>query len=560
MAKNPSQKQNFLQGAALLTFAVAIVKIIGAIYKIPLQRILGDVGFSYFNTAYNIYTLLLTIATAGLPVAMSRMISQAYSLGHFNRVRQIYKVARSLYLALGLVCTLVMAIFCQSLADSMKESGAWITILCLSPCALLMGFLSSYRGFFQGQGNMAPTSVSQVLEAACKLVVGLAAAYALKAATESVSWAAAGAIIGVTVSCLISAFYLNRRFRPAYAGLEVSTEDVLSFQRTSGKLLAIAIPITIGSAGLQLLNVVEISVYKGNIQHLFETGQYQNQLVPVLTEEVQQLKDYSPDRLYELMSSSVKGIYDFCYTVFNMPCSLIIPINTSVLPAITAYLTLNDHKNVRVTEESAARVTGLLAAPCAIGLGVLSYPVMGLLGKYGAEKMALAGPMMTVMGLSVFLYALVMFTNVLLQAHGKVHLPVINTLVCGGAKLLAMYFLTANPNIGILGVPILSLLCYLGIAVLNIFCLRRYVAQKPKLVSNLLRSLIPAAVMGGAVYACYWVMENIAHITSNVLLCAGPILVGVIVYIVLVVWTKAITREDCLLLPKGEKIAKFLKL
>lgn len=560
MVKKPSQKQNFLQGAALLTIAVAIVKVIGAIYKIPLQRILGDVGFSYFNTAYSIYTLLLTIATAGLPVAMSRLISQAHSLGQHNRVRQIYKVARSMYLGLGLVCTLVMAIFCRQLAETMKESGAWITILCLSPCALLMGFLSSYRGFFQGQGNMAPTSVSQVLEAICKLIVGLVAAYVLKALTQSVAWAAGGAIIGVTASCVLSALYLNRRFRPAYHELAVSAEEVESFRRTAGKLLAVAIPITIGSAGMQLLSVVEIGVYKGNIQHLLETGQYQQDLVPVLREEVRALKDYTVEREFELMSSSIKGIYDYCYTVFNMPCSLIIPINTSLLPAITASLTLGDDKGVKSTEESAARVTGLLAAPCAIGLGVLGFPVIGLLGKYGAEKMALAGPMMTIMGLSVFFYALAMFTNVLLQAHGKIHVPVINTLLCGGVKLAAMYFLTQNPAIGILAVPLLSVMCYLGITVLNIIYLRRSVTEKPKLVSSLLRSMIPAMLMGVAVYGCYWALQNLAGITSNAVLCAGPIAVGVLVYFVLVVWTKAITREDCMLLPKGEKLAKFLKL
>lgn len=560
MVKKPSQKQNFLQGAALLTIAVAIVKVIGAIYKIPLQRILGDVGFSYFNTAYSIYTLLLTIATAGLPVAMSRLISQAHSLGQHNRVRQIYKVARSMYLGLGLVCTLVMAIFCRQLAETMKESGAWITILCLSPCALLMGFLSSYRGFFQGQGNMAPTSVSQVLEAICKLIVGLVAAHVLKALTQSVAWAAGGAIIGVTASCVLSALYLNRRFRPAYHELAVSAEEVESFRRTAGKLLAVAIPITIGSAGMQLLSVVEIGVYKGNIQHLLETGQYQQDLVPVLREEVRALKDYTVEREFELMSSSIKGIYDYCYTVFNMPCSLIIPINTSLLPAITASLTLGDNKGVKSTEESAARVTGLLAAPCAIGLGVLGFPVIGLLGKYGAEKMALAGPMMTIMGLSVFFYALAMFTNVLLQAHGKIHVPVINTLLCGGVKLAAMYFLTQNPAIGILAVPLLSVMCYLGITVLNIIYLRRSVTEKPKLVSSLLRAMIPAMLMGVAVYGCYWALQNLAGITSNAVLCAGPIAVGVLVYIVLVVWTKAITREDCMLLPKGEKLAKFLKL
>ena len=109
----PSKKQNFLQGAALLALSNAIVKVIGAVYKIPMSEIIGDVGFSFFNTAYEIYTLLLTIATAGLPIAMSRMISQAHSLGQYQRVRKIYRVAKTLYLSLGLVCSLVMMLGCH---------------------------------------------------------------------------------------------------------------------------------------------------------------------------------------------------------------------------------------------------------------------------------------------------------------------------------------------------------------------------------------------------------------------------------------------------------------
>lgn len=559
MAGN-TKKQNFLQGAALLALATAIVKVIGAVYKIPLKAIIGDVGFSYFNTAYDIYTLLLTIATAGLPIAMSRMISQAHALGQYNRVRQIYRVARDLYLGLGLVCTLFMGIFCQWLANTMEQPDAWATILALSPCALLMGFLSAYRGFFQGQGNMAPTSSSQVLEAVCKLIVGLSAAYGLLRLTRSVAYAAAGAILGVTVSCLFSAIYLRQKFRPAYRALAVSQEEVESFQKTAGQLFSIAIPITIGSAGLQLLNVLEISVYMGRIESLLSTGRYEGELVGVLKEQVMFLSEYTPEKLYSLMASSLKGIYNFAYTIFNMPCSFIIPINTSVLPAVTACLTLGDDRGVRSTEESAARITGLLAAPCAVGLAVLAEPVMGLLGGYTGEKLVLAGQLMTVLGIAVLFYSFVMFTNVLLQSHGKAHLPVINTLLCGVVKLIAMYVLTGNPSIGILGVPICSVLCYLGIFVLNLIAISRHVPQKPALLKNLLRALIPALLMGVAVYGCRWVMESLAGITSSLLLCAVPIVLGVCVYFVCVLLTKTITRDDCLLLPKGEAIAKILKL
>lgn len=557
MSKN--QKQNFLQGAALLAMAVAIVKVIGAIYKIPLSAILGDVGFSYFSTAYDIYTVLLTISTAGLPIAMSRMISQAYSLGESNRVRQIYKVSKTIYLILGLVCTLIMAVFCTLLANWMGQSGAWVAILCLSPCALLMGYLSSYRGFFQGQGDMMPTSVSQVLEAVVKLVIGLSVAYILKTVTQNSSMAAGGAIIGVTVSCLISAFYLKRKQRKAYDALAVSAEAVESFRQTAGKLLAIAIPITIGSAGLQLLNLVEIRFYMGQLEHLFATGAVNSDLAAQIDTEVRSIKEWTQESHYNLMAANLKGMYNFAFTIFNMPCSFIIPINTSVLPAITSFLTLKDNKGVRATEESAARITGLMAAPCTIGLAILATPVMALLKGYTGAKLAIAGQTMMLLGLTVFLYATVMFTNVLLQSHGKAHVPVINTLLCGIVKLAAVYYLTGNPALGILGVPISSLLCYFAITVLNLICIRFMVPQKPRLLWNLLRSLIPAGIMGAAVWFCHWALVNVANITSNLLLCGVPVVAGVVVYLIFVVLTKAITREDCLLLPKGEKIAKLLK-
>ncbi len=558
MSKN--QKQNFLQGAALLALAVAIVKVIGAIYKIPLATILGDVGFSYFSTAYEIYTLLLTISTAGLPIAMSRLISQAYSLGQSNRVRQVYKVSKTIFLIIGLVCTLIMAVFCTVLANLMGQSGAWVAILCLSPCALLMGYMSAYRGFFQGQGDMAPTSTSQVLEAVVKLVVGLSVAFLLKKLTDSSILAAGGAIIGVTVSCLFSAVYLRKKLTPAYEGLELSAETVESFRQTAGRLLSIAVPITVGSAGLQLLNVLEIGFYMGQLEKLFAANALNSDLMAQIDSEVRQLAEWSQQEHFSLMASNLKGMYNFAFTIFNMPCSFIIPINTSVLPAITSFLTLNDHKGVRATEESAARITSLMAAPCTIGLAILATPVMGLLKGYTGAKLAIAGQTMMLLGLTVFFYATVMFTNVLLQSHGKAHVPVINTLICGTAKLVAIYFLTGNPALGILGVPISSLLSYFFISVLNLICIRFLVPQKPRLLFNLLRALVPAGIMGAAVYFCHWALVNMAGITSNLLLCGIPIVVGVLVYLVFIVLTKAITKEDCMLLPKGEKIAKLLKL
>ena len=164
-----SKKQNFLHGATLLAAATAIVKLIGAFYKIPLKRIIGDLGYGYFVTAYDIYSVLLMIATAGLPIAMSRMISQAAALGHYNQVRRISATARGLFLSLGIVGTLLMTVFCRQLAAFQNQPDAWAAIGALGPCCLLICVMSTFRGFFQGQSNMLPTSVSQVLEAIVKL-------------------------------------------------------------------------------------------------------------------------------------------------------------------------------------------------------------------------------------------------------------------------------------------------------------------------------------------------------------------------------------------------------
>ena len=559
MEKN--NKQSFLHGAALLAIAVAVVKVIGALYKIPLKGIIGDQGYGYFTTAYDIYSVLLMISTAGLPIATSRLISQANSLGNYNQVRRIYKTSRTVFLALGIFSTAVMVLGCHWLAEMMEQPDAWAAILCLAPCALFMGIMSPSRGFFQGQGNMRPTSRSQMLEAFVKLIVGLALAYCLMRITSKVHLAAAGAILGVTVSCAVSAAYLVTKLQKAYKTLPQSGDTPDSFGNTAKELLKVAVPITIGSAGLQLLTVVETGLYMDRIVDLLNTNRYTGAVIDLLREQViAATPGLTAQQISTQVAANLKGIYNFAQTIFNMPSAFIIPIGTSVLPAITEYLTLKKDQAVRSTEESAARITGLISLPCAVGLVVLAEPVMALLGGYTGLKLTLAGQLMALLGTCIYAYTVIQYTNVVLQSHGYAHVPVVNMLLCGIVKLVVVYFLAGNPNIGILGVPIGTILCYVSIALLNLAAIRRCVPQKPKLLTNLLRPALPAAVMGVAVWGVLWALENLLHITSRILLCGVPICVGVVVYLVMVVWTRTITREDCALLPKGDKIAKILGL
>ncbi len=552
-----SKKQSFLHGTALLAAATAIVKIIGALYKIPLKMIIGDEGFGYFNTAYEIYSLLLLISTAGLPVAMSRMISQASSLKNSNQVRRVYATARNLFLTLGIVGTLFMTLGCKFLARAQGQPDAYYAIACLGPCVLLICVMSTYRGFFQGQGNMIPTSVSQVLEAITKLIVGIGLALLVMQQTGSIPQAAGAAILGVTVSCVASVLYLAGCFGKGYRQLPESTDSPASYKSTARQLLSIAIPITIGAAGLQLLNVLEIGIYMDNITELLMNGSYSGKVISVLRDEV--LKEYPGISLSDLQTKiavNLKGIYNMAQTVYNLPVAFVAPITISIIPAITAHLTLQNNRGARATAESAARITGLVCMPCAVGLMVLSQPVMALLGGYSGEKLTTAGMLMGILGICIIFNSVVLLTNAIMQAYGHANLPVVNMFIGGILKLAAVHILTSTPGIGIAGVSIGSFLCYLTITVLNIITMRKCIPNSPAIVKNMARSALASAIMGVVVYGVYVLLPT----QSRLLLCGVPVMAGVAVYVVAAVKLKAITHADCLLLPKGDKLAKILKL
>ncbi len=525
------KKQNFLQGTAMLAMATAIVKVIGALYKIPLNAIIGTQGFGYYSTAYEIYAVLLMISTAGLPVAMSRMISQASALNHHNQVRRIYTTCRTIFLILGIAGSLLMTVFCRQLAAFQNQPDAWAAIGCLGPCMLLICIMSTFRGYFQGKSNMLPTSISQVIEAVVKLIVGIGMALLLLKTTNSVALAAGGAILGVTMSCLVSAVYLWSQFRPSYAQLGEGADTPDSFGHTAKRLLIIAVPITLGSAGLQILTALETKIYMGR-------------LLGMMSQDAADVQ---------------RGIYSMAQTIFNMPCSFITPITISIIPAITSHLTLLNTKEARATEESAVRVMALISMPCAFGLATLAEPVTALLGGYKGEDLALATSLMAVLGISIIFNAIVLVTTAIMQAHGHVNRPVVNMFLGGLVKLAVVFLLTGNPAIGIVGTPIGTLLCYLVITVLNIASIRSLIPDAPAILKNAVRPFAAAAIMGGVVFAALQGLKALG-ITSRLILCGAPIVVGVLVYVVLVLVFKCITREDCMLLPKGAKIAKLLRL
>lgn len=527
------KKQSFLHGAAILALATFIVKIIGACYKIPLVGIIDNAGYGYFTTAYDIYSVLLTISTAGLPVAMSRMISESQALGHHAQIKRIYRASLYVFLTIGIVGTGGMLLFCRQLAEFMRSPNSWAAIAALAPAVFFVCVISSYRGFFQGQSNMTPTSISQVYEALCKLFIGLGAAWFVMNRTGDVVLAAGGAILGVTVGTVVSMVYLGIKYRKAAAFLDTQGGPVKPLGVTVKQLLSIAIPITLGAAGLQLINLVDAKIVMGRL--LGAVGFTQSH------------------------ADEVKGIYNFCQTMFNLPAAFIVPITVSIIPSITGYLTVKDYKSTLMVEESAVRITALLGLPCGVGLAVLSGPILTMLAKYGPTELATGNPILRIFGAAVILNCLVLLTNAMMQAHGNVTTPLINMLIGGIVKVIVNFVLVGMPQFNIIGAPIGTFCCYFTIISLNLLVMKRMQREhSPRIVRTLLKPLIASLIMGAAAWAAYGLLSR--FISSNSVACLGAIAIAGCVYLVLVAALRIITKEDCMLLPKGEKIAKLLKI
>ena len=485
MNDQPIKKQTFLQGTAVLAMATVLVKLMGFLFKVPLNNIIGEDGFGYFNTAYDVYNVLLMISTTGLPVAMSRMISQAQTLGNHAQIKRIYRTSLYVFLTIGMVGSLGMLFFCRQLSVMVTTNeNSWAAIAALAPCVLLICLVSAYRGFFQGQSNMTPTSVSQIFEAVTRLVVGLGLAWLVMKLTGEaavraqgivlasgetaqdygdITLAAGGAILGVTLGSLISVVYLHHKFRQSNQILSLGGGTAKSTRSTMKELLSIAVPITLGSAGLQIIN-------------LFDTMIYMRRLTGAL-------------QWTEKMADSAKGVYNFCQTVFALPCSFIPTITIAVIPAITASLTRKDLAEAKATSESSVRTMALIAMPCAAGLFVMAEPVIRLLcSTYTEDKIQLAATMLAILGLTVIFNSLVLLLNAIMQAHGDVVTPVVNMLIGGIIKIIVNYILVGQPNLNIVGAPIGTFICYISITALDLIAMKRHISARPVIFKNIIHS------------------------------------------------------------------------
>ena len=564
MSSQLSPKSTFFGGATILAAGIAIVKIIGMLYKIPLVSIIGDSGYADFSNAYNIYSVLLTISTAGLPVALSKMVSEANTMGRRDQIHKVFHVALCAFLVLGLISFLIMYFGAAHLADLMGDSMAADSIRVLSPAVVCVGCLAAFRGYAQGHGNMAPTAISQVIEALCKLILGLALAIYLMQLGRPEHEGAAGAIVGVTVGTILALafmvvnFALQRRREPVC--VDHRTDSAGSILRT---LLTIAIPITLTSSMVGIVTVIDSALVQSQLQKALLTNQdswalYRDfiDFAPLTAALAGGADSAAAQAAAEEVSRALYGNYAGTLTIYNLPSSLMVAITASVIPAISAALARRSRKSARRIAAASLRMCALVALPAGVGLFVLGEPIIRLL--FSDLEPQLAGALLSTLGLASIFVCIMMVCNSILQAYGFINLPVVVMLLGGVVKIVVNYNLVVTPQVGIYGAPLGNILCFGLVCVLDLIIVRRVIPGFPGLISLFGKALLSAALMGGAVWGCYGLTAR--FLDSNTVCTLFSILVGGAVYLALVVLLRAITRDELALMPKGEKIARLLRL
>ena len=521
------KNKNFVIGAFIIAVSHILVKVIGALYKIPLDTfILKTEGMGIYNSSYTIYNWLFVVSTAGLPVAISKMVAESRAKGNYDEARKIFRISQGLLLCVGLVAAGLMFFFANQFSSLISAKSAYLTMQCMAPSLFFVSLASSYRGFYQGQQNMLPTAVSEVIEALSKLILGLSLAYFAMQIYGKVHIASAGAITGVTIGTALSCLYLfcynavNIRKFPR-GNLEKS---IPGRRKILIRLVKIAIPVTIGVSVFTLTSVID-------------TAMVMNQLKGLGYLEEQRL--------------SMFGYLNRAIALFNLPPTIIAAIAVSIVPTIAAALAVRNNNTAIRNAKSALRITILFAVPCAAGLSALAKPILQLLYHDGNYSFLL-----NVMGIAVVFVTLVQVCNAILQAWGHVWLPVKNMLIGGIVKVVVNLLLVSRPELNINGAPIGTLLCYFTVMALNIFDLKRITGMKFEWMSFVIKPLISALATAAGAILCYRLVSG--FITSNVILVALSIVSGGLFYFLSIFLVKGLEKDDIMLLPKGEKIAKIL--
>lgn len=592
------KKQNLISSTGVLVASTILVKIIGAIYKIPLGNLIGATGNGYFTAAYEIYTPIYTISMAGLPIAVSRLVSENIAGGRIRQAQQVYRVSRRLFPLVGAFGTILLFLVAKPYSDYLiRTPQNFVSILAIAPCVFFCCMMSSYRGFYEGTRNMYPTGISQVLEAVGKVVFGLTLSYAtmqfglssfknggsnpvvfgtaVSTEQEALSaiypYAAAAAILGVTLGSVCGLIYLvvRDRFYDLNDNPEkskkakskkyiftreevVNSPEPQSAKETASQLIRIAIPIALSSMVLTVSNFIDSVMIKNRLAHAMEIGGDVIKTMYAHSIELDNIIEADiPTYLY--------GAYGFALNIKNLIPTITMSLGVSILPILAAEWSQRRKDGIKHSIEAAMRLTMLIGMPAAFGIAALATPIIDLLyGSNNPGAVPISGPILLLYGLPIFIYALSSPLTNMLNAVDKMKEPLKAVAIGSVIKIGLNYILIGNPSININGAPISTFACYLFIVAYCIFMLLRTTKVRINVISVFVKPLVSGALCGVSAYAANWIFTGKLSLNGKISTLAS-VCVGGVIYFASLLLIKGFAREDIEMLPKGEKIAKILE-
>lgn len=532
--------RSFFSGIVILTVANLIVKIIGLVYKIPLTNMLGDEGMGYFNTAYQIYSWLYMFSTAGLPVAMSMMISRFNAEGKQAEKRKLLLLTLCVFLTLGLIGSVIMATCCRGLAGFISADLSYLCILAVSPALFFVCISSTLRGYFQGHSNMLPTAVSEILESVGKAALGIfLGGYALRQGLP-IYRVAAYSIIGVSAGVAAGAIFLSlakllgkvQKADLSQDDPQIPTNNAISGTELLKSLLAIAVPVMISASLLSMSSMLDTLIVIGR---LIDTG------------------------VAESAAIAMYGNYTaYCVTLFNLPPVLIYPIVNSLIPIVSASRASGDGKKAEKIMHTALRLSAIIALPCAFGLATLSEPILKLIFKNAASA-EMAAPLLTVLAPSIFLIGVMAVSNGILQSYGLQKYTLISMPAGAIVKAIGAYLLPAltvgGTTLKMYAAPISTFLFYLTVTAFNFFFIVKHTDLRISVINVYLRPFIASALCAVSAAGGYMLLRGTLGEKLAVL---AAIAIAVVIYAVALLLLGAISREEIEMLPMGKKLSTIL--
>lgn len=574
----PVRRQSFLHGALILMVAYAIEKLIGAFFKIPLTWILTPTGNGYFSNAYSLYAPLYSLATAGFPIAISRLVSENATRGRFRDVRQIHRASIKIFLVLGILSFSIMFFGARPYANyvlSGNAQNALPAIYALAPAVFFTSMMSIYRGYYEGLQNMYPTAISEVIESLCKLLFGLTAAYLIVkkglqeyaaggtvfgfhvksaeyAKLATLPYASAGAIFGVTLGGMGGFLFLF--FYHRFKGDGISRQMLASSPRplpskvTSSRLIRTAIPVALGSLAVNLSTLVDSTFLQMRIGDIMKSSP------EVLLKMYQGIIPKSDIQLH-LVPSFLFGCFSNATVFFMLVPGITQALGVSALPSVTAAWTEGNPKRIKHSIESVLRVVTLLAIPSGLGLSMLSTPIAKLILREGNAP-EITGKILVILGLAAIFASISTPINSMLQAIGRVDLPVKLLAVGLVVKIVLNYTLVGIPEINVMGAGTGTLVCYFLITFLALYFLIRETKVMPNLFAIFAKPILASVISVGVA----WLFQKTAaKLIPEDLATLLAILIAVFLYVVCILWFRALNKRDIAMLPRGQKIVKILE-